>query len=960
MATGGLRRVVEAGQRISQRYPTAVAALDDPVEAARAGQPLIIDPAAMRESGPALFEKNIEAYTRLPQLPTGRARAPETRLEAAIESEADQLRYLYDQYPEELRGRAKQWYDGANRFAQDLSSRYGTSLEGASGVLAALSPQKDWFMNASLADRVLGGLRTARVQQTADSDMVKTARRLFAKEADRADLEAFETMPFDELTARQKAMWVRAFDETHTPRSYNIMAPEGEVMGPALKKSGDEAKVAWGSLSEIGKAIQVAENPSLENISALMGQQHKVRNFYNNIVNPNAALENPMTGDVTIDTHAVGAGLLSPVTGASPEVAQAFGGVGTGGSAITGARGTYGFHADAYRRAATDLGLQPRELQSITWEAVRSLFPAEWKTKKNIADIGKVWDQFQNRRITLGDARDKIVELAGGIDSPDWARVNQAFVSAGIPLAAGYGVLAPEEAQAGPMGSLARVADIPTQRVFHGSPHQFDQFEMSRMGAGEGAQAYGEGMYTTSARPVAESYRRALSEEQSIVPDLAKFEYRGEEYDFQRVADEIGEGAAREVFDFLDWARVDQSTLGGQTSILDAQEIARQFGEGGQAAAAHKFLERFEDGPVITETGTGPGALYEVEIPGSELMLDYNKTMRNQPREVLDRLPELLESQKGLTGEEYYWGLGSPEEATATLRGWGVPGMRYQGLESGEENFVVFDDRMMNIIARNEEAFPEGMGSKAFEDTARGRAERGVLAERQEQIQRDLGALERELKDWVPPAVGAAGVVGAGTAGAEETDPEYPEIPDLYTPPIPEHELRRMQMQSREGVPQTVRPALSEIDDPNLWDDIRGVSHTGAVLGHAAITGLSQAGASLIGALNPLQDDEFAVSNVERFKEKTDAKSAEIIQNAMADPNTRRFLGPTAETISNLTGFAGQQFLKTYGILSENVPGYEATAEQSVRLQKALLEKAREELSERQKMGIEGAGGLLF
>ena len=31
--------------------------------------------------------------------------------------------------------------------------------------------------------------------------------------------------------------------------------------------------------------------------------------------------------------------------------------------------------------------------------------------------------------------------------------------------------------------------------AYHGSPHAFDQFDLSKIGTGEGAQAYGHGMY---------------------------------------------------------------------------------------------------------------------------------------------------------------------------------------------------------------------------------------------------------------------------------------------------------------------------------------------------------------------------------------------------------------------------------------------------------------------------------
>jgi hypothetical protein len=190
--------------------------------------------------------------------------------------------------------------------------------------------------------------------------------------------------------------------------------------GVRLTDKGVPYQTGWGSLNEIGKAINIIDNPTVENISRSLGTQHKVRNFYNNIYDPT----NP-SGHVTIDTHAVAAGLLRPLSGKSREVAHNFssnikGEVGPKNSSVTGVQGTYGLYAEAYRRAAAERGVLPREMQSITWEAVRGLFPDSYKNAKNNQFVDNIWLQYKSGQISQEEARNEVLKAANGINPPEW------------------------------------------------------------------------------------------------------------------------------------------------------------------------------------------------------------------------------------------------------------------------------------------------------------------------------------------------------------------------------------------------------------------------------------------------------------------------------------------------------------------------------------------------------------
>ncbi len=63
-------------------------------------------------------------------------------------------------------------------------------------------------------------------------------------------------------------------------------------------------------------------------------------------------------------------------------------------------------------------------------------------------------------------------------------------------------------------GQPAGVDVLAKREGWHGSPHRFDKFTTAKMGTGEGAQAYGWGMYFAGAREVAEWYRNTLGKAQ--------------------------------------------------------------------------------------------------------------------------------------------------------------------------------------------------------------------------------------------------------------------------------------------------------------------------------------------------------------------------------------------------------------------------------------------------------------
>lgn len=272
--------------------------------------------------------------------------------------------------------------------------------------------------------------------------------------------------------------------------------------------------------------------------------------------------------------------------------------------------------------------------------------------------------------------------------------------------------------------SVADVAPVPERfvTVWHGSPHKFDKFDSSKIGTGEGAQAYGHGLYLADRRTTAESYRDALAGFDLAFADAAA------EAQFNRIintADAAGD-TLRNAF------RTEAD--GGNPAAVTLRGHARATRSHDYKAAYTALAEMVERGAV---TGKKAGHVYEVEVPDEMIarMLDWDKPLSQQAPSVKAALQKagiatdeqalgafddaLLAALNGgpatlpkqplnLAGETVYRRLGGPDVAAEKLRALGIPGIRYLDGGSradgqGTYNYVIFpgEEGMLRITERN-------------------------------------------------------------------------------------------------------------------------------------------------------------------------------------------------------------------------------------------------------------------
>jgi hypothetical protein len=341
----------------------------------------------------------------------------------------------------------------------------------------------------------------------------------------------------------------------------------------------------------------------------------------------------------------------------------------------------------------------------------------------------------------------KVVGLLG-LDDP-----NQVMGVAGTPLETGANTGGLVDALAQRFPRFAQAI-----KAYHGSPHDFEQFDTSKIGTGEGAQAYGHGLYFAENPQVAADYRRTLA---APTADSPAFRLAGEP---------VALGTDR-------W-RLAQLLETPKTGETPAQMVTRRIGElenqaqfaaksyGDDAATMYRLqvseLRKIDPSQL---TFHQPGRTYEVAIKAHpDQFLDWDKPLSQQneavhymmgykPPPTPDEVNAMwtLAKQRGVppasmpeyqalekqadaatqfdrdypNGRAIYNQIMNDQRdvairqgrdaettlphaqaaASQQLKEFGIPGIKYldQGSRAageGSRNFVVFDDKTVEILKK--------------------------------------------------------------------------------------------------------------------------------------------------------------------------------------------------------------------------------------------------------------------
>lgn len=247
------------------------------------------------------------------------------------------------------------------------------------------------------------------------------------------------------------------------------------------------------------------------------------------------------------------------------------------------------------------------------------------------------------------------------------------------------------------------IIDKHNQRAWHGTPYDFDAFNLSGIGSGEGNQAHGWGLYFAQDREVSEAYKEILGDKGSTV------ELNGDVWTVNESGDWETTGKTAKYGEAIGYALDALEEHGTKNAAISSLQKDLKEGRfrGTYIAEAQKAVNILQQGEAKGHKG---GRLLEAEIPDMDVLLDEQKSFKEQPEKVKSALSELISNTgegqlsgrlfKNATGKSIYKMLsnlyGDDKRASLKLNEFGVKGITYKGTQD-ERCYVVFDDKAIEI-----------------------------------------------------------------------------------------------------------------------------------------------------------------------------------------------------------------------------------------------------------------------
>ena len=369
--------------------------------------------------------------------------------------------------------------------------------------------------------------------------------------------------------------------------------------------------------------------------------------------------------------------------------------------------------AEARRRAALDMGV----------EMALALTPAALAARGYLTPIQGVMEGL----LGGSPAQQQIAEDAGKLAADASGLVRSAIQLDPDML----GEIFQRSGEARSAGAASR--DAPSvMKAYHGTPHEFDRFDITKIGTGEGAQAYGHGLYFAENERIAKHYKDKLTGMRSGAVNRildrhngdidAAIEYtKGEVARLEALPDSAGSkkqafiGINKDALDDLQHIASGGELRSGQMYEVDISASPDDFVNYDARLDEQSDLVKSVLGTGEEVAGARLKRAYDNELFGGDMIGQDRATPTEVSQGLLDKgikgIRYLDASSRGMgykinlsrKGQPYETEpieVGSRREAEALAKDYQEKGFDTNIEAIGNRNMVVFDDRLVEIVRK--------------------------------------------------------------------------------------------------------------------------------------------------------------------------------------------------------------------------------------------------------------------
>lgn len=192
--------------------------------------------------------------------------------------------------------------------------------------------------------------------------------------------------------------------------------------------------------------------------------------------------------------------------------------------------------------------------------------------------------------------------------------------------------------------SGTQYTDTFNQKAWHGTPYNFERFDIGKIGAGVGDQVHGWGLYFAKDRRISEAYKEVLSADTGVVIVDGVTYKIDEEGDWvtgsgKKITNNNPLTFILDTFDAIEDSKSKENAIKSLKSRIAGTK---------RTANTEKYIAELEEAINILEKADvkyeNTSRLLKVEVPENDVLLDEQKTFTNQNKNVQALLKNAIES----------------------------------------------------------------------------------------------------------------------------------------------------------------------------------------------------------------------------------------------------------------------------------------------------------------------------